>query len=43
MNHANAIQTVLSRGEPPAPPVSLDGVPNTLAVLDSALEKVRAA
>jgi predicted glycosyltransferase/ABC-type cobalamin/Fe3+-siderophores transport system ATPase subunit len=40
---ANAIRTVLSHSEPPAPPVSLNGIPNTLAVLDTALEKARAA
>jgi hypothetical protein len=40
---ADAIRTVLSRGEPPAPPVSLDGVRNALDVLDTALEQARAA
>jgi predicted glycosyltransferase len=40
---ANAIRTALSHGEPPAAPISLDGVRNTLEVLDSALEKARAA
>lgn len=40
---ANAIRSVLSRGEPAAPPVSLDGVRNTLDVLDTALEQARAA
>ena len=40
---ADAIRSVLSRGEPPTPPVSLDGVRNTLDVLDTALEQARAA
>jgi ATP-binding cassette, subfamily B, bacterial len=40
---ANAIRSVLSCGEPPTPPVSLDGVRNTLDVLDTALEQARAA
>jgi ATP-binding cassette subfamily B protein len=40
---ANSIRTVLSRGEPPTPPVSLDGVRNTLDILDTALEQARAA
>jgi predicted glycosyltransferase len=40
---ADAIQAVLSRGEPPTPPISLDGVPNTLDVLDTALAQARAA
>ena len=40
---ANAIRTVLANGEPAPPPISLNGVPNTLAVLDAALEKARAA
>lgn len=40
---ASAIGSVLSCGEPPAPPVSLTGVPNTLDILDTALEKARAA
>jgi ATP-binding cassette subfamily B protein len=40
---ANAIRTVLARGEPPTPPVSLDGVRNSLDVLDTALKQARAA
>jgi ATP-binding cassette subfamily B protein len=40
---ANAIRGVLTRGEPPTPPVSLDGVRNALDVLDTALEQARAA
>lgn len=40
---AHAIQTVLTHGEPAAPPVSLNGIPNTLAILDTALKKARAA
>jgi ATP-binding cassette subfamily B protein len=40
---ANAIRAVLSRSEPPAPPVSLDGVRSALNVLDAALEQARAA
>jgi predicted glycosyltransferase len=40
---ANAIRTVLSHAKPATPPVSLNGVPNTLAILDTALEKARAA
>ena len=40
---ANAIRSVLSRGEPPAPPVSLEGVRNTLDALDTVLEQARAA
>jgi ATP-binding cassette, subfamily B, bacterial len=40
---AAAIQRALSRGEPPTPPVPLDGVGNTLDVLDVALEQARAA
>jgi ATP-binding cassette subfamily B protein len=40
---ASAIQAVISRGEPPIPPVSLDGVQNTLDVLDTALAQARAA
>jgi ABC-type multidrug transport system fused ATPase/permease subunit/predicted glycosyltransferase len=40
---ANAIRTVLSRGEPPATPIPLDGVRATLDVLDTALEQARAA
>src|SRR5262249_52495438 len=40
---ANAIRTVFSRGEPPATPIPLDGIRNTLDVLDTALEQARAA
>lgn len=40
---ARAIQTALSRGEPPTPPVSLDGLGHALDVLDAALEQSRAA
>ena len=40
---ASAIQSALSRGEPPAPPVSLDGLSRALDVLDAALEQSRAA
>jgi predicted glycosyltransferase/ABC-type transport system involved in Fe-S cluster assembly fused permease/ATPase subunit len=40
---ASAIQSVISRGEPPAPPVSLDGIQNALDVLDTALAQARAA
>ena len=40
---ADAIRTVISRGEPPATPIPLDGVRNTLDVLDTALEQARAA
>ena len=40
---ASAIQTALSRGDPPAPPVSLDGLSRALDVLDAALEQSRAA
>jgi ATP-binding cassette, subfamily B, bacterial len=39
----NAIRAVLSRGRPAIPPVSLNGVRNTLDVLDAALEQARAA
>jgi predicted glycosyltransferase len=40
---ARAIRTVLSRGEPATPPVSLDGVQNTLDVFDATLAQARAA
>jgi predicted glycosyltransferase len=40
---ARAIRAVISRDAPPAPPVSLDGVQNTLDVLDTALAQARAA
>jgi predicted glycosyltransferase len=40
---AGAIEAALSKGEPPLPPVSLDGLTRTLDVLDNALEQSRAA
>jgi ATP-binding cassette subfamily B protein len=40
---ASAIRSAISGGEPPAPPVSLDGIKNTLDVLDTALAQARAA
>ena len=40
---ANAIRSVISRGEPATPPVSLDGVRNALDVFDTALAHARAA
>ena len=40
---ASAIQAVLARGEPTTPPISLNGVSNTLAVFDTALKKSKAA
>ena len=40
---AAAIQTALSGGDPPSPPVSLDGLSHALDVFDSALEQSRAA
>lgn len=40
---ADAIRTVLARGKPSTPPIPLDGVRNTLEVLDTALEQARAA
>jgi len=40
---ADAIRSVISRREPPTPPVSLDGVRKTLDVLDTALAQARAA
>jgi predicted glycosyltransferase len=40
---AKAIRSVISGGEPPAPPVSLDGVRNALDVFDTALAQARAA
>jgi ATP-binding cassette subfamily B protein len=40
---ASAIHSVLARGEPAAPPVSLDGVQNTLDIFDTALAQARAA
>jgi ATP-binding cassette subfamily B protein len=40
---AGAIQTALLRGEPPTPPVSLNGLDHALDVLDAALEQSRAA
>jgi ATP-binding cassette subfamily B protein len=40
---ANAIRSAISRGEPPVSPVSLDGIRNTLDVLDTALAQARAA
>jgi predicted glycosyltransferase len=40
---ASAIRSAISRGEPSTAPVSLDGVRNTLDVLDTALEQARAA
>jgi len=40
---ANAIRSVISRGEPATPPVSLDGLQNALDVFDTALAQARAA
>jgi ATP-binding cassette subfamily B protein len=40
---ADAIRAVISRSEPPIPPVSLDGIQNALDVLDTALAQARAA
>jgi predicted glycosyltransferase len=40
---ANAIRSVIERGEPATPPVSLAGVQTTLDVLDKALAQARAA
>ena len=40
---ARAIRSVISRGEPATPPFSLDGIQNTLDVLDTALAQARAA
>ncbi|MDX6479911.1 MAG: ATP-binding cassette, subfamily bacterial [Gaiellaceae bacterium] len=40
---ARAIRSVIDRGEPELPPISLDGVQNALDVLDTALAHARAA
>jgi ATP-binding cassette subfamily B protein len=40
---AGAIEKALSRGRPPLPPVSLDGLRQALDVLDATLEQARAA
>jgi predicted glycosyltransferase len=40
---ASAIRSVISRGELAVPPVSLDGIRNTLDILDTALAQARAA
>jgi predicted glycosyltransferase len=40
---ANSIRSVISRGEPPLPPVSLDGFENALNVFDTTLAQARAA